>query len=131
MIQTYFSDPVAPANSDLVVAGLIASGVILALGLVMPLLLHIFRGRPKPVWSLWRSLAAVARLAGFVFLLLLFLRYQALQPFNYRAWVFIALLPFIVWVIVIIRRYRATKPAVKVEAELEDRFHKYLPQKKR
>ena len=131
LVSTYFSDPVAPATSTLVVAGILASGIALIIGLLIPIICHLFRRKEKPVWMLWRSLAGVARLGGIVYLLLFFLRYQGLRPFNYRGWVFVALIPFIIWIVVIIRRHLALKPMVRFESDLQDRYHKYLPKPKR
>lgn len=131
MIQTYFTDPIAPATSLFVTGGLIASAVIIVIGLLTPIFLHIIRRKEKPVWVLWRNFGAVARLAGLVYLILFFLRYQGLYPFNYRGWVFVALIPFVTWTIILIRRYLAIKPQLKEEAQLYNRFHKYLPQSKR
>lgn len=131
MIQSYFSDPIAPADSKLVVAGMIVAAVLFIIGLLIPLVVHFWRHGSQDLKSLFKSFGSILRYLGLTELILLFLRFQGLRPFNYRGWALFAIIPFVVWLVIVIRGFRRTLPDIRTKNDLDDRYFRYLPKSKR
>lgn len=123
-LSAYFISPNAPATSPLVIAGLVVSGLMLALGIVAPLL----KKKAQADWFTYVAAeAGMLRIAGLVWLLLFFLRFEGIRPFNYRAWAYVFVLPFAIWAWLIYKNEKKKEPA-KAEAKVRyDHYDKYLP----
>lgn len=113
-------------DSKLVVAGLIASGAVWLLGIIGWLFRGLLTRRFKN-GDLVENLLLTARWSGFVWLFLFFMRYEYIQPFQLRIWVYIAFIPLIIWLVYIVRRTRLVIP-LQVQAKTRyNHYDKYLP----
>ncbi len=129
----YFVDPNAAVDSLFVKIGLLLSGLMLAFGLFWPFFYHrFFRNQSKTNFLyLLRYWTPVFRGAGLGWLVLFFLRYESIFPFQYRIWVYGGLIPVIVWLIILFLRFKKRKPEIIKKDILKDHYEKYLPKPKR
>lgn len=125
LIQSYLFDPAAPADSPRVVAGLVGAAALLGGGV---LVVTARRGSQLPR-TRSDTLGDLAVIAGAAYLLLFFGRYQALQPFTSRAWVYAATLLFAGWLVVLVFG-RRRNPLTGEEAARFARLNRYLPRVK-
>ncbi len=131
-IWTYLSTTQIAADSSYVRFGLIASTLLILLGILIPLALWIRRKRNSDLWfgPMVRQLSFLARIAGIVWFLLFFLRYEDIYPLDRRIWVYLVVIPVIITGILMVRKYRRIKPLKMKSAELESRYKQYLPKAK-
>lgn len=129
---SYFTTQSTPLVSTYVWIAFALAGVFLLIGFLIPLIEVLLRRKKQSLkhgW-VWNRLASIFRIAGVVWLLLLFLRFEGLQPFTMRIWFYLSIVPFVVWALWVGLRYRKMIPHVVYEDALHKRFGKYLPQQK-
>ena len=127
----YLIVPALPVKPIFIYTGFIGSALLLLLGLMTPLIIRYLPKRwvqtnqaviPMFVW--------LADIAGFLWLVLFFLRYEGIAPFTMRIWVYGLLIPVVATLVVIIIRLRKDSPNIARELVLHDRFERYLPKAK-
>lgn len=127
----YLITPFTPASSRAVVIGLVGAAILFVAGLAIPLGRHALR---KPPWLkagvAWVApFAPVARVAGGLWLILFFLRFEGVVPFTMRLWVYSLLVIVAVWTIRIILGLRREQPVRQAIDFLERHYTQYLPQR--
>jgi hypothetical protein len=124
----YFISQSIPADSRFVIAGMILSGVLLLIGLLLPFIASRIKSKKFiPFRSLVTPLSSLFRIMGFLWLLLFFLRYEGIPLFMVRLWVYSLLIPFGIMIVLIIRRHKKVLPSLVKEDVLKERYQKYLP----
>lgn len=130
-IRDYFFQLTTPTDSLLVMIGMVGGGALFLLGCLLPLVLVYLKKRHHLTSSQTiQSFAALLRAVGIVWLLLFFLRYEAIRPLTMRVWVYLVGLVALVWLWRIMHSYRKSMPLVQKEALRYDRYEKYLPARK-
>lgn len=126
-----FSTNVA-TDSRWVIVGLVISGVIFGAGLLTPLVVALLQRRKidHRIVPLVRSLAQIARTIGFLWLAVFFLRYQGINPFVSRVWMYLVLVAALVWTMFAVRRFRRQLPHHENTKKVHNHYYKYLPQSK-
>ncbi len=129
----YFIDPNTPTTSLGVSLGLSLSLLLIISGILLPVVIKQRQRRSKPSywWEVWRAWAGVFRIAGLIWLVLFFLRYQSLVPFTFRFWIYLPFLPVVIWLFLLYRSKRALRPVLQKQSLLADHYEKYLPKSKK
>ncbi len=127
-IGNYFVTTNAPAVSTMVQIGLVISIVLLVVSWVGPWVLSLLKKKHKMAWlNQWWSFVTLVRYASLVWLVLFFLRYEAIAPFGFRLWNYIVLLIVLVIGYTLLRGIQRTKPLHERQSAVEERYAKYLP----
>lgn len=130
-VVAYFISSAIPADTRLVRIGLGLAVILIILGIIFPFVIG-WRWRHS-VWhkrQIRIPTTLLLRLAGVVWFLAFFLRYETIVPFNRRIWAYLPILPVAGMLFFLRHRYHRLAPEHIKEKLLAKQYGSYLPQSK-
>jgi hypothetical protein len=133
----YLINPDIPFVSPFVITGVGISLFLLISGILIPVVMKRlmastgrFYAKPELWLRLFVAWAGIWRWLGLIWLLFFLLRYEGLPPFTMRIWVYIVILPFLVWMWLAWQKERRLTPALERQSTRHEHYDKYLPRPK-
>lgn len=130
-VTQYLTTQNTTPDSRFVEVGLIASAAFFILGMMAPMAVTFLKTKRRIRQDqLIRSISIIARIAGAIWFVLFFLRFEDVRPFDMRIWVYLVLIPTVIAIIMTVMRYRKTIPIQMKENTRKEHYDKYLPKAK-